>query len=41
VTIRDVSPKAGGTLITAGYVLEVDGAERPACSADTLVLILP
>lgn len=40
VKIADISTASGGHLITTRYVMQAEGARKPACVADTLVLQL-
>lgn len=40
-TIKTVEPKGGGLLFGSEVVISVEGAVRPACIAETLVLALP
>ncbi|MDE1173821.1 MAG: MaoC family dehydratase [Parvibaculaceae bacterium] len=39
VTLKDATPKAGGTQITNEVTVEIEGQERPALVAETLSLI--
>jgi acyl dehydratase len=39
-TITAVTPTAAGHQVTTRYVMKADGAEKPACVAETLVLLL-
>ncbi|HNA98084.1 MAG TPA: MaoC family dehydratase [Marmoricola sp.] len=41
VSIKEVSDLAGGKQLTLGYVIEIEGEAKPACVAETVVLLLP
>jgi acyl dehydratase len=41
ITLTNVTDMAGGKQITLQHVLEIEGAEKPACIAEMLVLLLP
>ena len=41
VTIGDVSDIPTGKQLTVKYVIEIDGQDKPACVAETVVLLLP
>lgn len=40
-TFTDLSESAAGAVVTVKYVVTADGAEKPACVAETLVVIVP
>lgn len=40
-TLAEVTPAAGGLQVTIRHVVELDGAPKPACVAEMLVLLLP
>jgi acyl dehydratase len=37
--ITDLRPGPAGTTVTTRYVVEIDGAAKPACVAETLVVV--
>ena len=39
-TLREVAPKGTGTLLTIDCMMELEGAERPACVAEQLVQVV-
>ncbi|HNI71102.1 MAG TPA: MaoC family dehydratase, partial [Marmoricola sp.] len=41
VSIKEVSDLAGGKQLPLGYVIEIEGEAKPACVAETVVLLLP
>jgi len=41
VSIKEVSDVAAGKQLTLGYVIEIEGQAKPACVAETVVLLLP
>ncbi|GAB11350.1 putative 3-hydroxyacyl-thioester dehydratase [Gordonia araii NBRC 100433] len=40
-TFTDLSESAAGAVLTVKYVVSADGAAKPACVAETLVVITP
>ncbi len=40
-TITGVTDVPAGTQLTVGWVVEIEGSPKPACVAETVVLILP
>jgi acyl dehydratase len=40
VSVKDVTDVPAGKQLTLGYVVEIDGAAKPACVAETVVLLL-
>lgn len=40
VTVGEVSPVGAGTQLVLRHVVEVEGADKPACVAETVVLLL-
>ena len=40
VTIAGVQPVAVGTQVTMSFVIEIEGEEKPACVAETVILML-
>ena len=40
-TIRDVVDVAAGKQMVTDYVIEIEDADKPACVAETVVLLLP
>lgn len=41
VSIKEVIDIPAGKQLTLGYVIEIDGQDKPACVAETVVLLLP
>ena len=41
VTIHTVTDIPAGKQLTVGHVIEIDGQDKPACVAETVVLLLP
>ena len=41
VSIADVTDLPAGKQLTLKYVVEIDGQDKPACVAETVVLLLP
>ena len=41
VTIKEVVDLPAGKQLTVGHVIEIDGQDKPACVAETVVLLLP
>ena len=41
VSIKEVTDIPAGKQLTLGYVIEIDGQSKPACVAETVVLLLP
>ena len=41
VTIKEVLDIPAGKQLTVGHVIEIEGADKPACVAETVVLLLP
>lgn len=41
VTVGEVTDVAAGKQLTLRYVIEIEGQEKPACVAETVVLLLP
>jgi acyl dehydratase len=41
VTLDEVTDIPAGQQMLVRYVIEIDGAEKPACVAETVVLLLP
>jgi acyl dehydratase len=41
VTINEVTDLPTGKQLTVGHVIEIDGQDKPACVAETVVLLLP
>jgi acyl dehydratase len=41
VTVADVSDVAAGKQMITRYVVEIEGVDKPACVAETVVLLLP
>lgn len=39
--LMSVAPRSGGKLCTYEYVIEIEGADRPACVAEGLGLVFP
>ena len=40
VTIAGVTPVAVGTQVTMSFVIEIEGEDKPACVAETVILML-
>ncbi|MBO9523777.1 MAG: MaoC family dehydratase [Nocardioidaceae bacterium] len=40
VTIKEVVDLPAGKQLTVGHVIEIEGADKPACVAETVVLLL-
>jgi acyl dehydratase len=40
VSINGVQPVAAGTQVTMGFVIEIEGESKPACVAETVILML-
>jgi acyl dehydratase len=41
ISFGDVTELAAGTQLIQQYVIEIEGQERPACVAETVVLLVP
>jgi acyl dehydratase len=41
VSVADVTDLASGKQLTLRHVVEIDGEDKPACVAETVVLLLP
>jgi acyl dehydratase len=41
VTINEVTDIPTGKQLTVGHVIEIEGQDKPACVAETVVLLLP
>ncbi len=41
VSVKEVADIPAGKQLTLGYVIEIDGQDKPACVAETVVLLLP
>ena len=41
VTIHEVTDIPTGKQLTVGHVIEIEGQDKPACVAETVVLLLP
>ncbi|MGN6251961.1 MAG: MaoC family dehydratase [Marmoricola sp.] len=41
VSVGSVADVAAGKQLTLGYVIEIEGQDKPACVAETVVLLLP
>jgi len=41
VTINTVTDLPAGKQLTVGHVIEIEGLDKPACVAETVVLLLP
>ena len=41
VSVKEVIDIPAGKQLTLGYVVEIDGQDKPACVAETVVLLLP
>lgn len=41
VSIKEVTDLAAGKQLTVGHVIEIEGETKPACVAETVVLLLP
>jgi acyl dehydratase len=41
VSVKEVVDIPAGKQLTLGYVVEIDGQDKPACVAETVVLLLP
>ncbi|MGY2873919.1 acyl dehydratase [Marmoricola sp. URHA0025 HA25] len=41
VTVGEVTDLAAGKQLTLRYVIEIEGQDKPACVAETVVLLLP
>jgi acyl dehydratase len=41
VTIKEVIDIPAGKQLTVGHLIEIDGQDKPACVAETVVLLLP
>jgi len=41
VTIHEVTDLPAGKQLTVGHVIEIEGQDKPACVAETVVLLLP
>jgi acyl dehydratase len=41
VTIKSVTEAPAGKQLTVGHVIEIEGQDKPACVAETVVLLLP
>jgi acyl dehydratase len=41
VQIMAVTPVRQGTQVVFGYTIEIEGADKPACVAETVVLLVP
>jgi acyl dehydratase len=40
VSVLAVQPVSAGTQVTMGFVIEIEGASKPACVAETVILML-
>jgi acyl dehydratase len=40
-SVRNVAPRAGGYQVVADGVIELEGAAKPACVVETVMLVLP
>jgi acyl dehydratase len=41
VSVKAVTDIPAGKQLTMGYVVEIEGQDKPACVAETVVLLLP
>ncbi|QZY29930.1 MaoC family dehydratase [Nocardioides coralli] len=41
VTVKEVTDLASGKQLVLGHVVEIEGEDKPACVAETVVLLLP
>ncbi len=41
VSVKEVTDLASGKQLVLGHVIEVEGQDKPACVAETVVLLLP
>ena len=41
VSVKTLTDLPTGKQLTLGYVVEIEGADKPACVAETVVLLLP
>ena len=41
VSVGDVTDLPSGKQLTVGHVIEIEGQDKPACVAETVVLLLP
>jgi len=41
VSVKEISDLSSGKQLVLGHVLEIDGQDKPACVAETVVLLLP
>ncbi len=41
VTIKEVTDLPAGKQLTVGHLIEIEGQSKPACVAETVVLLLP
>ncbi len=41
VTVKEVTDLPSGKQLVLGHVIEIDGEDKPACVAETVVLLLP
>lgn len=41
VSVNEVTDVPAGKQLTLGHVVEIEGADKPACVAETVVLLLP
>ena len=41
VSVNEVTDIPAGKQLTMGYVVEIEGQDKPACVAETVVLLLP
>ena len=40
VSVLAVQPASAGTQVTMGFVIEIEGGSKPACVAETVILLL-
>ncbi|QBR92069.1 MaoC family dehydratase [Nocardioides euryhalodurans] len=41
VSVKEVTDLSSGKQLVLGHVIEIDGQDKPACVAETVVLLLP
>jgi acyl dehydratase len=41
VQVAEVNPGTQGTQVVFRYTIEIEGADKPACVAETVVLLVP
>ena len=41
VSVKEVTDLPSGKQLTLGHVIEIEGGDKPACVAETVVLLLP